>query len=120
MIYNVTTYSGSASLGNGWYQLSIPVSDFAATIASNDGFLIGPLGDQGAPFTVLFTDIGFSGTAGGGGGAGTGIIPDAVIYATDPGVTVGSCLRQRSTTSVRVQCLTAPMRWMRISIRPSR
>ena len=86
IVYDVSTYSGATPLGNGWYQVTIPLSDFAATIANNSGLLLGPLGDQGAPFTFLLTDIGFSGTAGGGGGAG--VIPDAVIYATDPGVTV--------------------------------
>jgi hypothetical protein len=42
------------------------MSDFAATIAANSGFLLGPLGAQTGPFTMLLTDIGFSGTAGGG------------------------------------------------------
>ncbi|MDH5262661.1 MAG: hypothetical protein OEX74_14760 [Gammaproteobacteria bacterium] len=86
IVYDVTSYSGSTDLGNGWYQLSIPLTDFAATIAANQGFLLGPLGNQGAPFSFLLTDIGFSGTAGGGGG-GAGIIPEAVVYASDPGVT---------------------------------
>jgi beta-glucanase (GH16 family) len=81
--YDLTTYAGSTALGNGWYQVQIPMSDFAATIAANSGFLLGPLGAQTGPFTMLLTDIGFSGTAGGGGG----IIPEAVVYATDPGVT---------------------------------
>jgi hypothetical protein len=66
--YNLTTYSGSTALGNGWYQVQIPMSDFAATIAANSGFLLGPLGGQTGPFTMLLTDIGFSGTASGGGG----------------------------------------------------
>ncbi|MBT8099368.1 MAG: family 16 glycosylhydrolase, partial [Gammaproteobacteria bacterium] len=66
--YNVTTYTGSTALGNGWYQVSIPLSDFETTIAINEGFLLGPPGDQGAQFTFFMTDIGFSGTAGGGGG----------------------------------------------------
>jgi len=71
-VYNVTTYSGSTALGNGWYQLSIPMSDFgdAAAIAAYTGFLMGPLGDQGAPFSFLLTDIGFSDPSGGGGGGG--------------------------------------------------
>ena len=86
IVYDVTTYAGSTDLGDGWYQLSIPVADFSATIANNDGFLLGPLGGQAGPFTMLLTDIGFSGTAGGGGG-GAGITPEAVVYATDPGVT---------------------------------
>jgi beta-glucanase (GH16 family) len=64
--YDLTTYAGSTALGNGWYQVQIPMSDFAATIAANSGFLLGPLGAQAGPFTMLLTDIGFSGTAGGG------------------------------------------------------
>ena len=71
--YDLTTYGGSTDLGNGWYQVSIPMSDFnAANIAGNDGFLLGPLGAQAAPFSFLMTDIGFSGTAGGGGPVGDG------------------------------------------------
>jgi hypothetical protein len=65
--YDLTTYPGSTALGNGWYQVQIPMSDFAATIAANSGFLLGPLGGQPGAFTMLLTDIGFSGTAGGGG-----------------------------------------------------
>ncbi len=82
--YDLTTYAGSTELGNGWYQVQIPMSDFAATIAANSGFLLGPLGAQTGPFTMLLTDIGFSGTADGGGGGG--IIPEAVVFATDPSV----------------------------------
>ena len=71
-VYNLATYGGVADLGNGWLQVSIPMSDFAATVAGNDGFLLGPLGGQAAPFTFLLTDIGFTSTAGGGGGGGSG------------------------------------------------
>jgi hypothetical protein len=78
-VYDVTTYAGSTALGNGWYQLSIPLTDFAATIANNQGFVLGPLGEQAAPFSFLLTDIGFSGTAGGGG---PGIVPDVVIFSS--------------------------------------
>ncbi|MEO0973906.1 MAG: carbohydrate binding domain-containing protein [Pseudomonadota bacterium] len=67
-VYDVTTFSGAQDLGNGWFQLTIPLTEFAGTIAANDGFLLGPLGDQGAPFTFLLTDIGFAGTAPEGGG----------------------------------------------------
>ena len=73
-VYNVTSYAGSTALGNGWYQLSIPMTDFAATIAGNQGFVLGPLGEQAAPFSFLLTDIGFSGTAGGGGEVGDNIV----------------------------------------------
>jgi hypothetical protein len=67
--YDLATYPGSTVLGNGWYQVQIPMSDFVSNIAANDGFLLGPLGAQAGAFTMLLTDIGFSGTAGGGGDA---------------------------------------------------
>ena len=84
-VYDLTTYAGSTDLGNGWYQVSIPMSDFnAANLGSADGFLMGPLGGQAAPFSFLMTDIGF---IGGGGGGPPGITPEAVVYATDPALT---------------------------------
>jgi len=70
--YDVTTYGGSTALGNGWYEVNIPLSDFSAFIDINEGFLLGPPGDQGAPFTFLLTDIGFNSSAGGGGTGGAG------------------------------------------------
>ena len=83
--YDITTYAGSTDLGNGWYQVSIPLTDFnAANIGGYDGFILGPLGAQAAPFSILMTDIGFSG---GGGGGDPGITPEFVVFATDPGVT---------------------------------
>ena len=84
VLYDLTTYSGSESLGNGWWQVSIPMTDFAATIAANAGFLLGPAGGQAAPFTLLLTDIGFTGNTGGTGG--TPITPEAVVFATDPNI----------------------------------
>ena len=77
--YDATSFT---DLGNGWYQVSIPIADFAASIATNTGFLLGPLGAQAAPFTFLMTDIGFSGAA--GGGVDPGIMPQAVTYSSDP------------------------------------
>ena len=62
--YDLTSYSGVTDLGNGWLQVSIPMSDFAASSAVNSGFLLGPLGGQPAAFTYLMTDLGFTGTAG--------------------------------------------------------
>ena len=81
VVYDLTTYAGATDLGNGWLQVSIPMSDFAANIAVNNGFLLGPLGGQAAPFTFLMTDIGFTGTSDGGG-----ITPENVVYATDPDI----------------------------------
>ena len=79
--YDLTSYSGVTDIGNGWLQVSIPMSDFAATNAVNSGFLLGPLGGQSAAFTYLMTDIGFTNPA------PAGITPDNVVYATDPSVT---------------------------------
>jgi hypothetical protein len=80
---DVTTYAGSTDLGDGWYQLSIPFSEFsnAGNIPQHNGWLVGPPGDQGdAAFVFLMTDVGFSDSAGGGEGPGT--TPDFVLYGT--------------------------------------
>ena len=66
--YDITSYSGSEALGNGWYQVSIPLSAFSAFLDVNDGFLLGPAGDQGTRFSFQMTDIGFGLPEGGGGG----------------------------------------------------
>ncbi len=71
MTYDLTTFSGATDLGAGWLQVEVPMSDFAANVGVNNGFLVGPVGDQGAPFSYLLTDIGFT-TGGGGGGGGGG------------------------------------------------
>ena len=56
------------------------MSDFAANVYAFTGFLIGPPGDQGAPFSFLLTDIGFNGnivtTP-----ADAGTTPDVTVYA---------------------------------------
>lgn len=85
--YDLTGTGGVATpLDNGWIQVAIPMSDFAANIAANDGFLLGPLGGQSDAFSYLLTDISFSGEVS-NGGADAGITPEAVVYATDPAVT---------------------------------
>ena len=66
VIVDTATYPGSTDLGGGWYELSIPFSDFsnsdAANMAAHTGWLIGPPGDQAdAPFDFFFTDVGFVG-----------------------------------------------------------
>ncbi|MCH1602638.1 MAG: hypothetical protein L7S57_07315, partial [Luminiphilus sp.] len=63
---DTATYPGSIDLGGGWYELSIPFTDFsnsdAANMAAHTGWLIGPPGDQAdAPFDFFFTDVGFAG-----------------------------------------------------------
>ena len=73
---DVTTYAGSTDLGDGWYQLEIPYSEFTnvANIPGHTGWLLGPPGDQAdAVFVFLMTDVGFS-DSGGGGGGGTGAL----------------------------------------------
>ncbi len=86
---SVGTYAGSTDLGDGWYELSIPFSEFTnpANIPSHTGWLIGPPGDQGdAAFVFLLTDVGFSNAgAGGGPGGGTadaGTTPEFVLFGT--------------------------------------
>jgi hypothetical protein len=81
---NVDTYAGSTDLGDGWYELSIPFSEFSnvANIPLHTGWLVGPPGDQGdAAFIFLLTDVGFT-NAGGGGTADPGTTPEFVLFGT--------------------------------------
>jgi len=70
---NVTSSDYSTELGNGWYQVSVPIPDLPGA-GAEDGLLFETISPAPAEsFTFLLTDIGFSGTAGGGtGGGGTG------------------------------------------------
>lgn len=61
----------STSLGNGWYQLSIPITSFS-NVDTSTGLLFETDNLASNAFTFLMTDIGFSGTAGGGGPGGDG------------------------------------------------
>ncbi|MDX2412135.1 MAG: glycoside hydrolase family 16 protein [Woeseiaceae bacterium] len=79
---NLASSSYSTALGNGWYQVSVPIADFTG-VATATGLLFETNNLSPGPFTFLLTDIGFS--SAGGGGADSGIIPEDVIYATDPG-----------------------------------
>ncbi len=67
----LTSSSYSTDLGNGWFQVSIPIADFTA-VDTATALLFET--DNTAPnaFRFLLTDLGFSGTAGGGGGGGGG------------------------------------------------
>jgi len=78
----LTSSSYSTDLGNGWYQVSVPLSDFTG-VGTATGLLFETDNTAASSFTFLLTDIGFSGTAG-----GVGFVPDVVIYATDPNETV--------------------------------
>ncbi len=83
----LTSSSFATALGNEWYQVSVPITAFAGDVATATGLLFETGGTPPAvAYTFLLTDFGFSGTAGGDGGAG--IIPDDVIYASAPGETV--------------------------------
>ena len=65
---DLATYAGSTDLGDGWYQLEIPFTDFsnAQNIPNHTGWLVGPPGDQAdAAFVFLLTDVGFSNVGGG-------------------------------------------------------
>ena len=66
----LTSSSYSTDLGNGWYQVSIPITAFTG-VATATGMLFETDDTAANSFTFLLTDIGFSGTAGGGGGGGT-------------------------------------------------
>ena len=78
----LTDATVSTDLGNGWYQVVLPMSGFA-DVAPAVGVVF-EAQDQNTGFSFLLTDIGFNNPAG-GGGADPGIIPEDVIYATDPG-----------------------------------
>ena len=60
---DVTSSAYSTSLGNGWYQVSVPITEFEA-VATATGLLFETIAPPPAEsFTYLLTDIGFSGEA---------------------------------------------------------
>ncbi len=74
---DLTTYAGATDLGNGWYDVTIPFSEFSNNAESNidahTGYLIGPPGDQAdSTFTFYFTDTGLSASGGSVTDPGTG------------------------------------------------
>jgi len=60
----------STDLGNGWYQVSVPITAFSG-VDTSTALLFETDNTAPSAFTFLLTDLGFSGTAGGGGGNGT-------------------------------------------------
>jgi len=61
------TNSGySTDLGNGWYQVSVPLADFTS-VDSATALLFETDNTAANAFQFLLTDFGFSGTSGGGG-----------------------------------------------------
>ncbi len=77
---NLTSSGYSTALGNGWYQVSVPITGFTG-VATATGLLFETNNASPGPFTFLLTDIGFSGTAGGGGGGS-----DTVLVTFDEAV----------------------------------
>ena len=64
----LATDPNATDLGGGWYELSIPFSQFSnndgANLANHSGFLVGMPGDNGATaFDFYFTDVSVSGTS---------------------------------------------------------
>jgi len=60
------TFPGVTDLGNGWYDVIVPLSEFSysSAIPSHTGYLIGAPGDYGTEqITLYFTDIKLEGTA---------------------------------------------------------
>ena len=62
----LTSSSYATDLGNGWYQVSVPLADFTG-VDTATGLLFETDNTAAAAFQFLLTDFGFSGTAGGGG-----------------------------------------------------
>jgi len=75
----LTDASVSTPLGNGWYQVVLPMSDFT-NVDPAVGILFEAVGPQtadgGTPFSFLATDIGFNNPVAGGG-----LVPDGGFEA---------------------------------------
>ena len=85
-VINLGDTNFSTPLGDDWFEVVVPISDCAG-VATAVGVLFERVGEQtangGTAFSFLVTDIGFNTAP-----ALPGIVPDDVIYATDPGETV--------------------------------
>ncbi|MEJ2516302.1 MAG: family 16 glycosylhydrolase [Gammaproteobacteria bacterium] len=104
-VLDITNYAGADVLGNGWYQVSVPISDFSSLIDSNDGFLLGPAGDQGERFSFLMTDIGFSAEGDTGGGTGLGIYSETY---TETAVTITNIVSAGNTVTIEDSTAVPP------------
>jgi beta-glucanase (GH16 family) len=75
----LTDTNVSTPLGNGWYQVVLPMSGFT-NVAPAVGVLFEAVGaqnaDGGAPFSFLLTDIGFNNLTGGGGVTSLGVFSE--------------------------------------------
>ena len=78
---NLATSGYATALGNGWYQVSVPMVDFAG-VDTATALLFETDNTAPAAFTFLLTDIGFD--VGGGGGPGPG--GDTVLVTFDEAV----------------------------------
>ena len=78
---NLTSSSYSSELSDGWFQVSIPVADFAGADQAT-GIVFESDDSSAMEFRMLLTDTGFSGT-GTFVPADPGIIPDISLYDRD-------------------------------------
>ncbi|WP_173483375.1 glycoside hydrolase family 16 protein, partial [Marinobacterium sp. xm-a-152] len=63
-VIDLDTYANSEDLGNGWFDVSIPMSELSAqdNISSHSGLLLAASDDTAeSPFTIYFTDISMTG-----------------------------------------------------------
>ena len=86
----LTTSIYSTALGNGWYQVSLPLSIMSG-VATGTTLLFETDNSAPGPFTFLITDLGFSGTAGSGGGSG-GEGTELIVNGDFEGGTLGGWL----------------------------
>ena len=84
---NLTSSALAGPLGDGWYQVSIPVSSFTG-VAAASGIVFESDDSSPDQFRMLLTDIGFSGVGDNPPPDDTdpGITPEAVAYSSDPAV----------------------------------
>ena len=76
----------STELGDGWYQVSIPLTSFTG-VDTATALLFETDNTAASAFTFLLTDFGFSGATGPANSPNS-VIPENVIFATDPTVAV--------------------------------
>ncbi|MFK7888771.1 MAG: M12 family metallopeptidase [Gammaproteobacteria bacterium] len=81
--YDLLSHPGVEDLDDGWRQVVIPLSDFASSLATSDGFHLSYPDEQVEQFSFLLADIGFATTASGA------IAQQDFVIAPDPNVTAG-------------------------------
>ena len=79
---NLTSSDYSDALGDGWYQVSIPLSSFTG-LTTATGIVFASDDTAQMQFNMFLTDIGFSGTADDGGDGGDGGGGDIVLVTFD-------------------------------------